>query len=91
MLLLYIAAKFSNTTSPELLNYAYNQGLTMGRQAGPNGIEDSANSAVCDSGVDLYRDYCKAMVRGYEDGFAQTCVPAEGYGYSCTFCLYLSH
>ena len=69
----YIAAKVSNTTSPELLNYAYNQGLAMGRQGGPNGIGDSANSAVCPPGVDLYGDYCKAMVRGYEDGFAQTC------------------
>jgi hypothetical protein len=81
-----IAAKVSNTTtSPELLNYAYNQGLAMGRGEGPNGRGDSAPGAVCPSGVDLEGAFCKAWVIGYEDGFAQTCNPkaAAASGDTC--------
>ena len=74
-----IPASVTNTTSPELLNYAYNQGLAMGRQTGPAGIEDSAPGAVCPLGVDLDGAFCRAWVIGYEDGFAQTCKPTEGY------------
>jgi hypothetical protein len=74
-----ISASVSNTTTPDLLQYAYNQGLDMGKLGRPGGIEDSANSAVCPPGVDLEGVFCKAMVRGYEDGFAQTCKPTEGY------------
>ena len=83
ILLLTVSALANTTTGNNNLQNAYNQGLVMGRQAGPNGIEDSAPGAVCPTNVDLEGPFCKTMVKGYEDGFTQTCVPAAGYGYEC--------
>ena len=68
--------------------YWYDQGLAMGLSAGPYGIEDSAQSAVCPSSIfqggitnSTNLTLCDAMVKGYEDGFAHTC--SQRFGDTC--------